>query len=363
MRVTGWGVLFLTAWLSFSYHALMAQSAGGQARMNFLLLPAQARSTALGSTHITAPGNDPALFLQNPSLLDTSKVNNVSMNLMPYLADTRLVNMAYANRLRKTGGVWAVGLQYLNYGTMEETDDAGNVVGEFRAADYGLSAAYGHTLGAFTVGGTVKFVGASIESYQTWGMAFDWGAVFVHPEQDLTIGFTAKNFGFLKQNYIGGQTPILPLDLRVGVTFKPRYMPIRGALTVHHLNRFDMVYNDPNLFYTYDLNGNKLPRKVGLGEKIGRHIAVGAEILAHPNFRILVGYDHLRRQELKLNNKGALAGFSFGAWLQIKRFEISYGRAQYTPGFGSSSLSVVMNLKGGFVKNKWDEPATPPRRD
>lgn len=352
MRATGWGVLFLTAWLSFSGNMLWAQSTGGRTRLDFLQLPAQARSTALGANHITAQGNDAALFIQNPSLLDSSKINNVSLNLMPYLADTKFVNLAYANRLHKTGGVWAVGLQYLNYGTMQETDDIGNVIGEFRAADYGLSAGYGHTLGAFTLGGTVKLVGASIESYRTWGVAFDWGAVFKHPRQDLTIGFAARNFGFLKQNYNGGSTPALPMDIRAGVTFKPEYMPIRFSLTAHHLNRFDMVYNDPNLFYTYDLNGNKLPKKVGLAEKLGRHMALGAEILAHSNFRILLGYDHLKRQELRLATKGALAGFSVGAWLRIKRFEISYGRAQYTPGFGSSSLSLVMNLKGGFVKER-----------
>jgi hypothetical protein len=90
-------------------------------------------------------------------------------------------------------------------------------------------------------------------------------------------------------------------------------------------------------------------------EKLGRHLSLGAEILAHPDFRILLGYDHLKRQELRLSNRGALAGFSFGAWLRIRRFEIGYGRAQYVPGFGSSSLSIVMNLKNGFVKETKDK--------
>lgn len=350
MRSAACVILFLAIGLCQPWNSSYAQVTGGRSRLDFLQLPAQARSTALGSNHITAQGNDPALFLQNPALLDSTKINNVSLNLMPYVADTKFVNMGYANRIRKTGGIWAVGLQYLNYGTMQETDDIGNVVGEFRAADYGLSAGYGHTLGAFTLGATAKLVGASIESYQTWGMAFDWGATFRHPREDFTVGFVAKNFGFLKQNYNGANTPALPLDIRLGLTFKPKYMPVRASLTVHHLNRFDMVYNDPNLFYTYDINGNKLSKKVGIAEKLGRHLSLGAEILAHPNFRILLGYDHLKRQELRLTNRGALAGFSFGAWLRIKRFEIGYGRAQYVPGFGSSSISIVMNLKNGFVK-------------
>jgi hypothetical protein len=354
MRAIGCWAYLLTLFFLLIQEAACAQPAGGKSRLDFLVLPTQAKSTALGTHHLTASGNDPALFLQNPALLDSTKSNNASVNLMPYLADTRFLNLAYSNQLKKgNAGVWAVGLQYLNYGTMQETDDVGNVIGEFRAADYGVSAGYGHTLGAFTVGGTLKLVGASVETYQTWGIAFDWGALFKHPREDFTVGFVAKNIGFLKQNYNGATTPVLPLDIRAGITFKPEYMPVRVSVTAHHLNRFDMVYNDPALFYTYDINGNKLARKVGLVEKLGRHLSLGTEALLHKNFHILLGYDHLRRQELRLTNRGALAGFSFGAWMRIKRFEVSYGRAQYVPGFGSSSLSIVMNLKNGFVKDSF----------
>ena len=352
MRKIGLCVYWITGFLCTFHGIVLAQPTGGRSKLDFLQLPAQAKSTALGSTHLTIEGNDPALFMQNPALLDSSKSDNASVNLMPYLADTRFVNMVYARQIRKTAGVWAVGLQYLNYGTMTQTDDIGNVTGEFRAADYGISAGYGHTIGAFTLGGTVKFAGAGVESYQIWGVALDWGAVFRHPRQDFTFGFVVKNMGFLKQNYVGAYDPVLPLDVRAGLTFKPEYMPVRVSLTAHHLNRFDMVYNDPNLFYTFDLNGNKIPKKAGVAEKLGRHVSLGAEALLHPNFRILLGYDHLRRQELRLTNKGALSGFSFGMWLRIKRFEVSYGRAQFVPGFGSSSLSIVMNLKNGFVTEK-----------
>ncbi|MCF0064141.1 type IX secretion system protein PorQ [Dyadobacter sp. LJ419] len=342
---------FILAGIIFGFErTAQAQSIGGRSKLDFLQLPAQAKSNALGTHHVTISGNDPALFIQNPALLDSSKANNVSINLMPYLADTRFVNAAYARRVGKSAGVWAVGLQYLNYGTMVETDDIGNVIGEFRAADYGLSAGYGHSIGAFTVGGTLKMVGASVQSYNVFGLALDWGGVFKHPEQDLAIGFAVKNMGFVKQNYSGLSDPALPLDVRLGITFKPEYMPIRVSLTAHHLNKFDMVYNDPNLFFTYDDNGNKVPKKVGIAEKLSRHLSLGAEALLHPNFRVMLGYDHLRRQELRLSDRGALAGFSFGAWMRIKRFEVGYGRSQYVTGFGSSSLSIVMNMKNGFAK-------------
>jgi len=349
MRCIGWCFCFFTGLLFVLTGIVTAQPTGGRSKLDFLQLPTQAKITALGTNHFTISGNDPALFLQNPALLDSTKSDNVSVSLMPYLADTKFMNLAYGKSLKKSHGTWAVGLQYLNYGTMQETDDIGNVIGEFRAADYGISAGYGHTIGAFTLGATAKLVASSIESYTVWGLAMDYGGLFKHPRQDMTIGFVVKNLGFLKQNFVGISDPALPLDIRAGITFKPEYMPVRFSATIHHLNQFDMVYNDPNLFYTYDTNGNKTPRKVGIAEKLGRHLALGAELLIRPNFRVLLGYDHLRRQELRLTDKSALTGFSFGAWLRIKRFEVGYGRAQYTPGFGSSSLSIVMNIKNGFA--------------
>jgi hypothetical protein len=344
MRRNGSHFIFLTSILFFLGAQTSAQPTGGRNKMEFLQLPAQAKSNAMGVNHFTLSGHDPALFFQSPTQLDSSKTNRVSASLMPYLADTKLVNLAYARDVSISGGVWGAGVQYLNYGTMIETDAVGNVIGEFRAADYGVAVGYGHMLGAFAIGGSAKLVGSAVDSYRTVGAAFDFGATFKHPVEDLSIGFVLKNIGFLKQNFTSAATPLLPLDIRVGMTLKPKYMPVRMSLTAHHLNRFDMVYNDPDLFFTYNQNGTRIPKKVGVAEKLGRHLAVGAELLLHANFGILLGYDHLIRQELRLTDKGALAGFSLGAWLRVRKFEIGYGRSQYTPMIGTSSLSVVYDL-------------------
>ncbi|WP_373331443.1 type IX secretion system protein PorQ [Salmonirosea aquatica] len=311
----------------------------------FPTAPPTARLTALGARHVTLSGADATLFMQNPALLDTAKVDQLSMTYMPYLADTRFVSMAFAHEFGEMRGVWAGGIQYFNYGTMVETDDLGNPVGEFRAADYSLSVGYGNTIQNITIGGALKLVGSSLASYQLWGLALDWGAVFRHPTRDLTAGFVVKNLGFLKQNYAGGEVPPLPFDLRIGVTFKPEYAPLRLSLTAHHLNSFDMVYNDPALFYDFDANGNRIPRKTNLPEKFLRHLTLGTEILIHPTFRLMLGYDHLLRQELRLQDMGGFSGFSFGAWLRIKRFELAYGRAQYHAGMAANTFSFNLNLK------------------
>ncbi len=317
-----------------------AQPTGGRAGLTFLQIPADARSAALGGRHLTLPGRESSLFLLNPTLLDSSKNQSLSLSLLPYLADTRLINLSYAASFKKINGVWAGGIQYFNYGTISQTDDLGNTTGEFRAADYALSVGYGNTIQNITIGGSVKWVGSMVENYQLWGVALDWGATFRHPRRDLTAGFVVKNLGFLTQNYGGGETPPLPFDIRLGLTFKPEYMPLRFSLTAHHLNAFDMVYNDPALFLDFDANGNRVPRKVTLPEKLFRHLTLGAEVLIHPNFRLMAGYDHLRRQELRLQTRNSLEGISFGAWLRVKQFEFGYGRAQYTPGLAMHTFSA-----------------------
>lgn len=324
---------------------LTAQPTGGRNGLSFLNLPTHAQNSAIGSNHITLTGKDPAQFINNPALLDSSKSKQLSVSFMPYLAKTRFYTTAYGHALKNNRGTLAVGLQYFDYGTLVQTDDLGNTLGEFKAADYAISLGYGHTLNHFTFGGSVKWVGSGIENYQLWGLAVDWGGVFKHPVHDFTAGIVVKNMGFIRKNYGGGNAPPLPFDVRAGITFKPTYMPVRFSMTAHHLYRFDMVYNDPNLFFDYDSDGNRIRKKVSAAEKTLRHISLGAELLIHKQFRILLGYDHLRRQELRLQNKAGIPGFSLGMLLRIKRYDFSYGYAQHVPGGGSSTFSALINLQ------------------
>lgn len=334
-----------TAILAFLHFQLIAQSTGGRNGLSFLTLPAQATNSSLGAYHLTTKGSDPAYFFQNPALLDSTKDDRLSISYMPYLASTHFLNTAFAHTLKNNNGTISAGVQYFNYGTLQQTDDLGNSTGEFQATDYSASIGYGHTINHITFGGSIKFVGSGIENYQLWGLAMDWGGVFRHPVHDLTAGFVVKNIGFIRKNYGGGDAPPLPFDVRAGITFKPTYMPARFLITANHLYRFDMVYNNPDLFFDYDENGNRTRKKIGVAEKLLRHLNVGVELLLHKKFHILVGYDHLLRQEMKLQNAGGIQGVSLGAWLSVNRFDFSYGYRQFTPGSGSSTFSVLVNLQ------------------
>ena len=74
-------------------------------------------------------------------------------------------------------------------------------------------------------------------------------------------------------------------------------------------------------------------------------------MIIHENFQLRIGYNHLLRQELKLETASGGAGFSFGFMLKIKKFEFSYGRALYHTAGGSNVLQLNTDLSG-WVKKK-----------
>ncbi|GAB3900673.1 type IX secretion system protein PorQ [Larkinella knui] len=324
-----------------------AQPPGGQDRFTFLTIPTHARVAALGGLAVSNTQPEGQFTLQNPALLDSSGRNHLSLTFVPYFADTRFYTLQYGLPV-KSRGQWAVGLQYLTYGTFDQTDLLGNQTGTFTSNDYALSVSHSRTEGNFTLGATLKAVGSSIDTYSALAVLFDVGGTWRHPKKELTFGLVAKNAGFRLKTYFPGQaggSPDLPFDLQAGVTVKPEHLPIRATLTAHHLYQFDIVYNDPALNVTYDLNGNPISKKIAVPEKILRHLAIGLEFLIHRNVNLLAGYNHLHRQEGRLATGSGAAGLSFGVAVQAKGFQLTYARALAAPVVGGSShLSVKVNL-------------------
>ena len=339
---------FVSLLLALTWPLLTAaQPLGGGRIFSFLDLPTHARVAALGGQVATATRPDGAYHLNNPALADSVADNQLSISLMPYLAAAKYYTLQYGlpiglknpNRQAR----WAAGLQYLSYGQFTMTDPIGNTTGTFSANEYALSLTHARTEGNFTLGATVKAVGSSIDMYSAFGLLADLGGIWRHPKQELTIGLVAKNMGYLVKNY-GSLDADLPFDLQAGVTLKPQHAPLRLTLTAHHLQRFDISYNDPNLTIRYDLNGDPILQTTSTTEKIARHLSVGVEVLIHRNVNLLVGYNHQKRQEGKLATGGGTAGISFGASVQARGFQLTYGRFSSVPTAGTSQLSLRIDL-------------------
>ncbi len=339
---------FLLIFCLFAPYAALAQSLGGQRLFAFLDLPAHARVAALGGEVASATRPDGVYFMTNPALADSLPVNQPTISLMPYLASANLVTAHYGLPIKPRRAdkheVWAIGLQYLTYGQFTLTDPAGNTLGTFTAQDYALGLTHARTEGNFSLGATLKLVGSHIETYSALAILGDVGGVWRHPNGRLTLGLSARNVGRVLKNYFQVNAADLPFDLLVGLTVKPKYAPFRITLTAHHLQRFDIAYNDPAITTMYDLNGNPIVAPTPFVDKLARHLNVGVEFLFSPYVHLLVGYNHQRRQEGKTASLGGLAGFSLGASVQANGISLTYSRMAYAPTAGTNQFSLHVDL-------------------
>lgn len=340
----------LLAFFIGSVLAVQAQ-VGGQRGFTFLELPTNAKVAALGGVNVTAFGHDVNTVASNPALLNPETDRQLSLSYVGYLADIKQSNLAYGFNHEKRGR-WAVGLNYLNYGDFVQRDAAGMQEGAFSVNDYTLSLSHARQNEAFTLGATARLAVSSMAGNKAVGLLADVGGIFRHPEQDLTVGLVFKNVGYQVKAFDGGERAAMPFDAQLGASFKPEHMPVRLSLTAHHLYQFDVVYLDPNAPGQLDADGNEVKEKAKVGDKIARHFVVGTEFLFSKNFQVRAGYNHLRRRELRLDNAVGGAGFSLGAMLRIRTFELNYGSAFLHPSGGSHYITVSTDTGTLFKRAK-----------
>jgi hypothetical protein len=310
----------------------------------FLHLPTNVQTAALGGITTSARQSGINSLWASPAMADSSWKNQAALTVSPYLATTKLISMAGGLPFN-TKGTWAVGLQYLNYGTITQTDAAGNETGTFTAADYALAGSYARTEGYFTIGTNLKLVGSGIEMYQSWAVMADVGGVFKHPKKDFTVGLVIKNMGIVVKPYFSDNAIETPIDVQLGFSLKPQFMPFRFSLTAHHLYQWDIVSNDPSFSSGYDANSNKILKKTTTIEKLSRHLVLGIEMSLHKNLKVMLGYNHLRRQELRLVNLPSLSGFSGGFVFQNQKLNFGYAYSAYHIVGGLHTLSFGVNFR------------------
>lgn len=330
------------------YQGAQAQL-GGKRAFEFLNLPGNARLTALGGVNLTSGLEDPAQAIYNPAFLKSEMNNRLVISRLGYFADISNISVSYFRDFDKYG-TWALNIGYLNYGDLQSFDENGFLNGSFSVHEYVISVGNSHQFGPFSVGGNLKLVSSDLASFQANALLFDLGGTFKHPEKDLTLGLLVRNLGVLISDYTDANNSQLPLDVQLGVSFKPEFMPFRFSVAARNLNRADVVYFDPS---TNSLFGTA--EEPGFSEELFRRLVFGAELLLSPNFQLRFGYNHLIRQELKNQNGiNGGAGFSFGFMFQTKRFEFAFSRALYHAAGGSNTLQMNIDLNG-LIKKKTND--------
>lgn len=341
-------VLCLVFLLSLSLSA-QAQ-VGGQRGFSFLELPTSAKQAALGGVNVTAGGHDVNMVAANPALLNEEMDNQFSLSYVGYLSDIRQSNVAYAFNFAKYGR-WVASINYLNYGDFIQRDATGMAEGSFSVNDYTFNLTHARQIEAFTMGATAKMAVSSIAGNKAIGLLLDAGVAFNHPEEDFSVGLAFKNVGYQVKPFDEGERQQMPWDAQLGISYKPEHMPVRLSLTAHRLYQFDIVYLDPFAPGQLDENGEEVKEEKKLADKIARHFVAGAEFVFSKNFQLRAGYNHLRRKELRLDNAGGSAGFSAGAMLRVRAFELNYSSAFFHPSGATHYVTISTNTST-FLKKK-----------
>jgi hypothetical protein len=324
---------------------------GGRSAFPFLSLPPSAQLAALGGMTASARSSDPTQFFANPALLHADMDHVAAISYVGYVSDIKQSTAAYAFNTEKRGR-FGLGLTYLSYGSLESYDAAGNSLGTFSVSEYALAAADSYTKGKFTFGLAAKLAVSGIAGNRAIGLAGDAGVLYKpQPEQDFTVGLVVKNAGYMLKPYTAAAREPLPLDVQLGTTIKPEHMPLRVTLTAHHLHQWRIQYLDPNARGTLNANNEEVKPSFNFGDNLARHFTAAAELLLGKGLSLRASYNHLQARELRLDNVGGGAGFSFGAMVKISQFQLDYTYATLQAA-GSSNYFTLSRSLDSFLKKK-----------
>lgn len=322
---------------------------GGDRSFSFLHLSQSARLTGLGGLQPSVVDDDPIFAWQNPASLNSSAHQAMSFNHSFFPAGIQHSSAIYAQSLGGDTSLTAsLGIQYLDYGDFDWADETGARMGTFSAADLAMTLSLSKRIHKnYSVGINTKYAQSQLESYRSSAILFDLGVQYYNPEERWGIGLVAKNLGFsLSRFEEGGERNILPFDLVLGYSKRLKHLPFRYGIVLHHLYRWNIVYDDPNMENNTLFNTTGEDQDPSWVDNFFRHLNFNGEFLLgkEENFRIRLAYSHLLRQELKLFNTQTLSGFSFGFGMKISRFRIDYGRSVYHLAGGIHHFSISTRL-------------------
>jgi len=326
---------------------------GGNNTFEFLNLPASARVAALGGNAITFNDADLSIAYQNPALISPLSDNEISVSSVAYFSGVNFGYVAFAKHFDSIKTTFSAGMQYAYYGVFEGYDVTGQPTADFSAGETALIIGASRAHKRFTYGASTKVIYSQLEEYTALGLALDLGGTYTDTARRINVSAVVKNIGIQAKAYRPDNREPVPFEIQLGVSQKLKHLPFRWSIIGHNLQTPNIRFDDPtqvqeNTLFADTTTSTK--EKTFVTDKIFRHIIFGGEFYFGKNFRARVGYNHLRRQELSIEPRRAIVGFSLGAGVRIKQFNINYAWAKYSLAGASNHFTLTTNLDR-FGKN------------
>jgi len=337
----------LLFFILFFYALNATAQLGGLSTFNSLNVYGSARVAAMGGNYIAIKDGDINVMATNPSLMDSTMSGKLALSYVDYYAGSNFGYASYARSLRNKRLTLGGTMQFLSHGNIDETDGLGFVIGEFTASEYLLTTGIAFQYDSlWSLGANLKTVYASFANYYSLGAAVDVAATFHQPRRRFTASIVVRNIGYQFITFSEDNRESFPAELQIGFTKQLKHAPFRFSLVAENLQQWDLTFENPNNPVVTDpVTGDVIQGNTWeFGDNLMRHMVLGTEVLLGENFMIRVGYNYRRRQELKLPDRPATAGFSYGFGMRISRFQVSYGRAIYHAVGPANHFTITTDL-------------------
>lgn len=295
--------------------ALSAQES--KTAFGVLKLPTSAHVAALGGENNSTLDDDPAAAQHNPALFASVLHRTLGFTFMTYGDGAKWLGAQYvhAHGQRHTFGTFA---QYMNYGTLSQTDESGVEIGTFTPKDLIFGLGYSYLLSENWAGGAnLKWVHLSIADFHSSALVVDVGVNYFDQEHQRSLSLVLRNAGAQLYRY-DGLTENLPYSLQMGYSQRLEHTPLRWTLTLVDLTRWDRQY-----YYVRD------GETMSFARLLFNHVVVGADVYLSPQLSLAVGYNFRRAYELGLQGAGLGAGFTTGLSLVWQGMKLQLAWARY----------------------------------
>jgi hypothetical protein len=339
----------------FACAAAYAQTLGGSNTYNFLRFPASPQLAALGGINVAQQSNDLSLAFQNPAQLDASMHSQMVANFNSLYDGAKNYHWMQAFHHSKLKTNFAASVLFFDYGNITQTDASGNILGNFKPRDFVIQlSASREYLEKWKYGINAKYIASNYGLYRSNAVAADVGVLYKDSARLLQIGLVAMNMGTQLKRYNANVAEELPFDVVFGIFKQLEKAPIRFSLTAHHLHQFDILYND-TIFNNENGFRNPSSKKFTF-DKLFQHFVFSTQLLIGERVEVTVGYNFLRRSELRINNvPNGLTGFSLGVGAILPKLQIRYARSYFQNSTAYNQLGINLPLNKYFSLGSWGE--------
>jgi hypothetical protein len=324
---------FCVLWKTFA-------QVGENGSFSALTLSQNSYISSLGGQISSSLSTEAGLFTQNPALADSSNKTSLQLAVQPLWGQSMVTNI-FGQQLLKQKITLQAGLQYFHYGALQGADVYGNLTNTFAVNDFVATVGASQRTKYISAGINLKLVGNTFPDQQYLGIAADIGGHFIHPNKRLSAGLVLNNFGRTISKNTTEQS--IPFNVKMGLSFKPKYMGIRFHLQLHHLSQKNVAFLQEDSQQQGNFISNT-PKNTAL-KKVLQHANMGAEILVHKNVILNFSFNQLIRSELKQSNNSGTAGLAAGILIQTKKVSFGLSQQSYHWAGGLTTISLSKKFK------------------